>query len=257
MSDRHRIHEFYSGIADRYDLLMPWDNRRKKEEGFFKKILSENNVRSVLDCHCGTGFHLVMLSSMGYDTDGVDLSPDMIAMATKNLRKHGMSCYIYNLDIKEISSVIEKRYDCVISMGNSLPHEFGDENLYCAIRNMYDVLKPGGLCILHLENFDALYRDRERFIPSLYTRDGECVDVFIFAIDYHKDSVVFNILSIIERKGKPEFNVDVVEYNPVSPGKVRELMEKAGFKGLRFYENFNMDIMGTSDSYDLIVTAKK
>lgn len=249
--------DFYTGIADRYDLMMPWKKRRKKEEGFFKEHLEAYNVRSVLDCHCGTGFHMAMLIEMGYDVEGIDLSPDMIRVARKNLRERGLSANIYRYDVKEISRTLGRKYDCVISMGNSLPHESGDENLLSALRNMYEVLNKDGICIIHIENYDALYRDRERFIPSHYSRSNNGADVFIFVIDYFDDKVLFNILSIIERSGVPEFNVDVVAYNPIHADKLKDMLAITGFRDIRLYEDFKMTPFGKAGSYDLIITARK
>ena len=198
-----------------------------------------------------------MLSSLGYSVEGVDVSPEMVAVAKKNLARHSVDARIHLCDVKEMSRVLDRRYDCVISMGNSLPHEFGDDNLLKSLKNMYDVLRKSGSCIIHIENYDLLYRDRERFIPSVYHRSEDGVDVFIFAIDYYDDHVDFNILSVFERSGRTEFHADLVTYNPVSPGKLVGLMSAAGFTDVRLYEDFYMSPPGLYGTYDLIATAKK
>jgi SAM-dependent methyltransferase len=158
-------------------------------------------------------------------------------------------------DVKELQP--RRSYDCVLSMGNSLPHEFGDDNLLRSLQRMHDALRPGGLCVIHIENFDRLYKDGERFIPSSFAHTKHGAETFIFAIDYFEDLVVFNILSIIEENGLRQFNVDVVEYNPVSVAKMKALMGQADFRDIDVYGDFNRTPIEESESYDAIYVAHK
>lgn len=229
----------------------------RRERRFFKELLDDNGVETVLDCFCGTGFHLAMLAGMGYAVEGIDISTEMIEKARQNLNERGVKAPVWKCDVKELISYVDQKYDCVISMGNSLPHEFGDENLSKALGNMHEALNDDGICIVHLENYDLLYQDSDRFIPSTYRRHEQGAEAFIFAIDYFEDKVVFNILSVIERGGRPQFNVDVVEYNPLWVDKLKRLMSHAGFRDLRLYEDFSMTPLGKNHTYDVIAVAKK
>ncbi|AFD00938.1 Methylase involved in ubiquinone/menaquinone biosynthesis [Methanocella conradii HZ254] len=255
MNPSDSLHRFYSGFVDKYDLFASWEERKRREGRFFRQILQSNGVESVIDCFCGTGFHVAMLSEMGYHVDGIDISPHMIRKAKENLKDMGLDDRVRVGDVKEL--VAGEKYDCALSMGNSLPHEFGDENVLKALEGMYGALKYGGIVIIHMENFDRLYEDKERFIPSVYRRTGDGTEAFIFAIDYYEDRVVFNILSLIERGGKPGFEVDVVEYNPINVESLKRLLKEAGFSGLALYEDFMMRPLGRDGTYDLIVVARK
>lgn len=255
MGPHESLQRFYSGFADKYDLFASWDERMRRERRFFKFLLDSNNVSTVLDCFCGTGFHVAMLSEMGYKVEGIDISPDMVRKAQENLKSNGFDTRVRVGDVKALDT--GKMYDCVLSMGNSLPHEFGDDNVFRALKNMHDALNPGGMCVIHMENFDRLYEDRDRFIPAIFRRTQDGTDVFIFAIDYHKEKVVFNILSIIERGGSPAFDVDVVEYNRIGVGRLKKLLKTAGFRDLAFYEDFTMTPLGRGCTYDLIAVTKK
>jgi glycine/sarcosine N-methyltransferase len=246
--------DFYDGFSRRFDRLMEWKRRRRKEEPFFRSILPAD-VCSILDCHCGTGFHCAMLASMGYEVEGLDISPQMLEVARQNLAARGLDVPLSLGDLKEFQPW--RPFDCVLSMGNSLPHEFGDDNLLRSLQRMRAALRPGGLCILHIENFDRLYRDGDRFIPSSFSHTKRGAETFIFAIDYFKDRVVFNILSLIEEDGLRQFNVDVVEYNPVSIAKMKVLMTQAGFRAIEIYGDFNLTPIEKSESYDAIFVAHK
>jgi SAM-dependent methyltransferase len=195
------------------------------------------------------------LSQMGYEVEGVDISPHMLEVARKNLAVRNLAVPLHLGDVKEMQP--GQSFDYVLSMGNSLPHEFGDPNLLRSLGRMYDALRPGGLSIVHIENFDRLYRDGDRFIPSGFSRTAGGTETFIFAIDYFKDLVVFNILSMIEENGVPRFNVDVVEYNPVPVAKLGALMAEAGFHDIEIYGDFQRTPIEESESYDAIFVAHK
>jgi glycine/sarcosine N-methyltransferase len=192
---------------------------------------------------------------MGYEIEGVDVSPHMLEIARQNLAARGLSVPLHQRDVKWLQP--GRSFDCVLSMGNSLPHEFGDDNLLRSLQRMHDALRPGGLCILHIENFDRLYQDGDRFIPSSFSHTKRGAETFIFAIDYFEDLVVFNILSVIEENGSRQFNVDVVEYNPVSIAKMKDLRARAGFRGIDIYGDFNQTPIEHSESYDAIFVAHK
>jgi glycine/sarcosine N-methyltransferase len=255
MDDDDALSKFYSGFTEKYDIFLPWDKRMSREKHFFRQLLRENEI-TVLDCFSGTGFHVAMLREMGFEANGIDISGAMIAKARQNLSERGIRADILECDVKQAASTLDKRFDCVLSMGNSLPHLFGDDNLLEALRNMHGLLNSGGTCVIHIENYDLLYEDHDRFIPSVYRRTEEGTDSFIFAIDYHEDRVIFNILSIIERNYVPKFSVDVVEYNPLWTDKLNWLMKKAGFEDIKFYEDFRMTPLGKGRTYDLIAVAR-
>ena len=246
----------YSDFAERFDLLVDWDRRRKREEMFFRRVLTES-VRSVRDCHCGTGFHSVLLTEMGHIVEGVDCSGEMLRIARKNLEIRGLDVQLHCCDVKEMLPALSRKFDCVISMGNSITHEQSDENLLKALCAMREALTTKGICIIHMEDFDELCRDRARFIPSGFRHRTDGGETFIFAIDYFRNRVVFNILSIIERKGKSEFHVDVVEYNPVGVKKMESLMVKAGFREISKYCDFRMNPHGMRETYDVIFVARR
>jgi len=245
----------YSDFAERFDLLVDWDRRRKREEPLFRRVLPEN-VRSVLDCHCGTGFHGVMLTEMGYTVEGVDCSAEMLKIARQNLEARGLDVRLHCCDVKEMLPALGRKFDCVISMGNSITHEQSDESLLKALCTMRETLTNNGICIIHMQDFDQLCRDQDRFIPSRFNHNAYGGETFIFAIDYFKDRVVFNIQSIIERNGKSAFHVDVVDYNPVGVKKMEGMMVKAGFRDILKYSDFRLNPHGAQETYDLIFVAR-
>lgn len=48
-----------------------------------------------MDCACGTGQHLYMLSELGYKVCGSDYSCSMLGVAKENLKKLGKNIPLY------------------------------------------------------------------------------------------------------------------------------------------------------------------
>ena len=78
---------FYEDFVEKYDSLISWENRLKRENPFFDTLFQKYNVKSVLDCACGTGHHVIMLSQKGLNAKGSDLSPVMINKARINAKE--------------------------------------------------------------------------------------------------------------------------------------------------------------------------
>ncbi len=104
----------------------------------FAKRVTDKSSR-ILDVGCGTGLSGMALSEQGFtNIDGVDLSPEMLALAKDR--------EIYNsLGTADLTKPIEvdAPYDAVFSSG-----VFGFGPPYPEhIKNTLDVLKPGGIAV--------------------------------------------------------------------------------------------------------------
>lgn len=71
-------------FADYYDKITQHKDYRAEIDSLVKLIresVSDPNAR-ILDVGCGTGNHAVLLAERGYDVTAIDLSPDMIRIAS-------------------------------------------------------------------------------------------------------------------------------------------------------------------------------
>ena len=77
----------YQQLAGAYDELT-WDVGYEKRADFLEKLFRRSRipVHTVLDLACGTGSLSVLLAEHGYRVIGVDLSEEMLAVRTKNVR---------------------------------------------------------------------------------------------------------------------------------------------------------------------------
>ena len=79
----------YAEWAADYDLFGEIDTLNVEERAFLDKTLAACGATTVLDCACGTGQHLVMLSGLGYEVYGSDFSEEMLAVCRATCRAGG------------------------------------------------------------------------------------------------------------------------------------------------------------------------
>lgn len=242
---------FYEEFAEKYDKLVSWEDRFKRESGFYQKLFSENKVRTVLDCACGTGQHVIMLNQMGYKAKGSDLSPAMLRKAKTNSEAHGVKAEFKRCDFRDLTHNFDEEFDAIICVGNSLPHLFSDEDLTKALRGMYRLLSTSGILILQQRNYDRLLRLQMRFFPVSIRAD----EVFFYVLDYFPKKIVFNVVDLETRT--KTFKVYSAEYYPLGRDNLMRLLRKVGFRGMNLYEDFQFKKYDTDESYDLIVVCKK
>ena len=114
--------DIYEKFAYDYDEFGAIEEYWGDESVFFKTLFDRCGVKTVLDCACGTGQHVYMLSEMGYDVSGSDYSEAMLEVAQKNLQKHSLSIPLYQCDFRYLEHIHANTFDAVVCLTTALPH---------------------------------------------------------------------------------------------------------------------------------------
>ena len=249
--------EFYDRFADKYDVMIS-DKRYDADLPFFKKVFRTYNVKSILDCSCGTGKHVIKFAQLGFETTGSDISIEMVKKARRNAASLAIDASFVQADFKRLTDVFDRKFDCVVCLGNSLNHELKDRGMLSALRSMYDVLRDKGVVIVQIRNLPKLVEEKKRIFPIHFHKEpnGDRKP-FVYVLDFHKSSVTFNVISFLEFNGEPKFEVNSVDYRIVSADKLETLMTEAGFKELETYGDFEFAKFSSDQSEDIIVAGTK
>lgn len=230
----------------------------QKMVAFCKKVFEERNVSSVLDCACGTGHHAIALSKLGYDTEGCDLSSGMIKHADENAAAAEAKAKFVQADFKRLPQVFTRKFDCVLCVGNALTHELQDDAVLSALKSMHQGLGDGGTAIIQVRNIPKLVKDNVRFLPVQHYKDSKGdLKLFFYVLDFYPSKVTFNVVSYIENDGHPNFEVNSVDYNPLSQAKLASLMAEAGFKNLATYGGFDFAPFVEKASSNIVIVGNK
>jgi SAM-dependent methyltransferase len=101
------------------------------------------NCRTLLDVACGTGEHVRLLGEVyGFEVDGLDLSPEMIARARAKYPRG-------RFDIADMTDFhLGRCYDGVLCMFGSIGHALTLPGLRKTLACMRDHVAPGGLVVV-------------------------------------------------------------------------------------------------------------
>ena len=249
--------QFYDAFAPKYDVMLS-SERYQRIIPFCEKIFSEHKVKSILDCACGTGKHAIAFSRLGFQVEGSDLSSEMVLCAKMNAVASGVKINFVQADFRKLVEAFNRKFDCVVCVGNSLTHELEDQGVSAALESMYHVLGEEGVVILQIRNIPKLIREKTRIFPVHYHKEpnGD-LKLFFYVLDFYPSKVTFNVVSYIESEGTPKFEVNSADYNPISESKLASLMVETGFRNLRTYGNFDFAQFRDLESENIIIVGSK
>lgn len=248
--------EFYDRLAEFFDVMTDWRSRLAFEMPFLLQILAQHQVRSVLDCASGTGWHAIALAQRGYRVAGSDASAEMIARARQNAQRESVAIPFHVATFQNLRATFAERFDSVLCLGNSFPHVLTDDAARASLANVRDVLRAGGVLVLHNLNYDKRWRDKPRwFAVNSGTLDGRETLVWRFA-DYGESLITFNVALFAKSdKGAWSVQVQSTPQRPYQQQELENLLRAAGFRKLEFYGSLQGEAFDPAQSGDLVIVA--
>ena len=228
----------YSDFADRYDLFFgPFGEHDPAIVDFFRRLFAQHDVRSVLDCACGTGQDLHLFHSLGVEVVGSDVSEAMLAQARKNLAAAGVPVPLHRVDYRELPEHFTERFDAVACLSTSIAHTLDESNILRAFQSMRGVLRDGGILIVTQGTSDRQWAEKPRFMLAVSDHDFSR----LFVIDYLGErSARYNVLDITHTADRQELRHWSTEYSslPLRDDQER-LLKAAGFMSVDFYGDYD------------------
>ena len=121
------------------------------------ELVDSSSPQTILDIGCGTGIVGTCVSELVTASiiDGVDISPEMLRVASTKLRVDSKPVYgqLFEADLTKPISFAEAKYDVAISAGTFTHGHLGPD----ALINVLSALRPGGLMVVGInkEHFGA------------------------------------------------------------------------------------------------------
>ncbi len=121
-----------------------------------EKLPQRDNLLRILDVGTGPGFFAIILSKLGYQVVGIDVSREMIYNAKNNVDKAGVTPLLLQMDSQNLTFP-ENTFDLIISRNVV----WTLDQPVSAYRNWYKVLKPEGKLMVFDGDYLADIRDKE------------------------------------------------------------------------------------------------
>ncbi len=131
--------------------------------GLFAEFGAPSGGR-VLDLACGIGRHSVILSKMGYDVTGIDISPLFIAKAREYAASENSDARFVVSDALDIAELLadEPPFDACVNMFTSHSY-YGREGDLSMFSGVADLSADGAVLVVMTINRDFLVR---HFVPE-------------------------------------------------------------------------------------------
>ena len=176
--------ECYDELASHYHLLFEnWEASMDRQTAILGPILERECRKSggtrVLDCACGIGTQALGLAKLGFRVTGCDVSVGAIERARQEASRRGLELRLSVANMLDLAGLEDSGFDAVICIDNALPHLENDEQLIQAATQIRKKLRPNGLFMASIRDYDHLIKERPVVqVPSFYSDQGHRRIVF-------------------------------------------------------------------------------
>ncbi len=158
------VEAFYDSLAEDYTwLFADWDRAVVRQAEQIDALIRDRATgprRSLLDATCGIGTQAIGLALRGYEVTATDISPTSVQRARREAARLGAALSTAVADIRSLSDTVAGPFDVAISFDNALPHLVADADLHAALASLRAVIRPRGLLLASIRDYDALLETR-------------------------------------------------------------------------------------------------
>lgn len=163
------VTNFYDGFAADYHLIFAdWGAAIARQaavlDGIIRAALPE--ARDLLDCACGIGTQALGLAGLGYRVTATDLSAAALARAEAEAAARGLDIRFQVADMRELA--LDGAFDVALAADNALAHLEPGPDLDRAAAAIAGRLRPGGLLLASIRDYDALGAERPTVTPPVF-----------------------------------------------------------------------------------------
>jgi glycine/sarcosine N-methyltransferase len=233
------IETFYDRLAPSYHLVYGdrWDEAVAQQGAALARLIRAERpaAADVLDCSCGIGTQAIGLAREGFQVTGTDLSGAAIERARAESARLGADVRFAIADFRGLD-VVGAMFDVVLSFDNALPHLLDDGDVLTALASMHARLRPGGLLVVSIRDYDAALSERPPVAPPLLI-EGPPRRVVVRLHDWDgPDSPLYTVrfLVLTERDGDWSVEHHAGRYRALTRASLERAAAGSGFGALRW-----------------------
>ena len=233
------VRDFYDWFASDYHLVYEdWNAAVERQGAALDRLIRaiHKNPVDVLDCSCGIGTQAIGLARLGYRVQGTDISERSLERARLEAARRGVDISFAACDFRDLKPV-EGAFDVVISCDNAIPHLLTDDDLVQAFRAMRSKLRPGGLLLISVRDYDQASVDRPATAPP-QIHPGPPRKVVVRLHDWDSpDTLMYTVHLLVLTEGRAGWTVahHSSRYRAVGRATITRVAEDAGYTRVTWY----------------------
>ncbi len=225
------IQSFYDNMAGQYDkLFLDWQAATREQAVILDRIFRGcgfGRRAEVLDCACGIGTQAIGLARLGYHVTASDISEGELAEARERAEQNGVEIRFARADFCALSETFPEQFEIVIAMDNALPHMLTGEALEKAIRSITGRVKPGGIFVASIRDYDNLLMSRPPYSPPYIHKTDNGRRVSFQTWDWENDNYQLTQY-IIEDEDSLQISKFECEYRATRREELTSLLTAGG-----------------------------
>ncbi|WP_209122966.1 class I SAM-dependent methyltransferase [Alkalihalobacillus sp. BA299] len=243
----------YEQFAYLYDQLMkdaPYDEWLTFTEKMLQTYLPE--ARELLDVGCGTGELMLRLAKAGYDVTGVDLSSDMLMVASEKLEAAKLNASFYEQDMRRLEGL--GPFDAILTYCDSLNYLASPEEVQMAFSSFYQALKGEGLLLFDVH---SCFKMDTVFAGQVFADDEENVSYIWKAFEGERPhSVEHDLTFFVRNEDKSYSRYEEFHQQRTYPiEQYNQWLIEAGFTIVNISADFGQEL--SEESERIFFIAKK
>ncbi|OCA91177.1 methyltransferase [Bacillus sp. FJAT-27225] len=246
----------YGRFAYYYDALMEdapysrWAEFAIKAIGFY----GPKQERTLLDLGCGTGELSIRFAKDGFSVTGVDLSPEMLSVASSKAEEERVRIRFFEQDMSELD--VPGQFGLCGIFCDSLNYLSSEEDVTSTFRRILDHLVPGGLLVFDVH---SIHKVVQGFLNHSFSLNGDEVAYIWDSFEgEHPYSVEHEISFFVldEKSGKYDRFDEVHAQRTFPVETYTAWLQEAGFEVLDIGADFDF-APPSSESERIFFIAKK
>ncbi|MBQ3079832.1 MAG: class I SAM-dependent methyltransferase [Clostridia bacterium] len=244
----------YAHLADIYDHFASDFNYDEWTEWYLsilKRAQSEGT--DICDCGCGTGSIAVRLSKAGKKVIGIDLSEDMLRVASDKARAWGVKIRFVKQDMRKLQ--LPRPVDAVIAACDGVNYLTDEKSVKQFFASAFSAIKPGGALAFDISNLDKLCSMGKTY---LYGEDREDA-TYLWMNEFSETDRKINMhlaFFVREADGRYRKFEETHVQRAHLKSEITEWLEEAGFRDITVYGGDEGESGGPGGKR-MYITAKK
>jgi SAM-dependent methyltransferase len=249
--------DFYEQLAEDYHLIFAdWRRSLSRQGEVLHRLLQAElgpGPQTLLDASCGIGTQALGLASLGHRVHATDLSPASVQRAAREAQALGVPLTTGVADLRTLDAQVPGTFDAVLSCDNALPHLLSDEELRATTHAIAAKLRPGGVFLASIRDYDRLLEERPRATQPQVIDSPEGRRLVFQVWDWAEDgrTYTFSLFLVRQRGEQWETVRHETVYRALRRVELDAALGAAGFTHIHWHEPAD------SGFYQPLVTAHR
>lgn len=228
--------EFYSSISRHYHEIFPYNPAQLK---FVERNCEGLAGKKILDIGCATGELAFQLAAAGAKVTGIDLNEDLLQRAESE-KQHPKLTFQKGDMLNLQEDFKGRQFDVVLCFGNTLVHLPSAGHVKEMLNGVRQVLKPGGLFLLQILNYDFILSEPVTELPLIETDNIK----FIRKYSSEPNNLLIGFKTELHLKTDGRVISNKTPLLPIKSQELLNLLGESGFENSSLYSNFKEEKFG-------------